>query len=54
MPKQRRSRIPIHCQTLFKKDTTWKTDVKSLSARSFQGLLLLFIDKCDHFGNKKE
>ena len=44
----------IHCQTLSKKDTTWKIDVNNLSVRSLQGLLLLFLDKHDEFPNKKE
>ena len=37
----------IHCETLSKKDTTWKIDVNNLSVRSLQGLLLLFLDKRD-------
>ena len=44
----------IHYQTLSKKDTTWKTDVNSLSVRSLRGLLLLFIDKRDDFANKNK
>ena len=44
----------IHYQTLSKKDTTWKIDVNNLSVRSFQGLLLLFLDKRDDFANKNE
>ena len=44
----------IHYQTLSKKDTTWKIDVNILSARSLQGLLLLFLDKLDDFANKNE
>ena len=44
----------IHYQTLSKKDTTWKIDVSNLSVRSLQGLLLLFLDKRDDFGNKNE
>ena len=44
----------IHYQTLSKKDTTWKIDVNNLSARSLQGLLLLFLDKRDDFSNKNE
>ena len=44
----------IHYQTLSKKSTTWKTDVSNLSVRSFQGLLLLFVDKRDDFANKNE
>ena len=44
----------IHYQTLSKKDTTWKTDVNNLSVRSFQGLLLLFLNKRDDFANKNE
>ena len=42
----------IHYQTLFKKDTIWKIDVNNLSVRSFQGFLLLFLDKRDDFANK--
>ena len=42
----------IHCQTLSKKDTPWRTDVKNLSAGSFRGLLLLFTDKREDFANK--
>ena len=44
----------IHYQTLSKKDTTWKIDVNNLSIRSFQGLLLLFLNKRDGFANKNE
>ena len=44
----------IHYQKLFRKDTTWKIDVNNLSARSLQGLLLLFLDKHDDFANKNE
>ena len=44
----------IRYQTLSKKDTTWKVDVNNLSARSLQGLLLLFLDKRDDFANKNE
>ena len=44
----------IHYQTLSKKDTIWKIDVNNLSLRSLQGLLLLFLDKCDGFANKNE
>ena len=44
----------IHYQTLSKEDTTWKIDVNNLSFRSLQGLLLLFLDKRDDFGNKNE
>ena len=44
----------IHYQTLSKKDTTWKIDVNNLSLWSLQGLLLLFLDKCDDFANKNE
>ena len=46
--------ISIHYQTLSKKDTIWKIDMSNLSARSFQGLLLLFLDKRDDFANKNE
>ena len=42
----------IHYQTLSKKDTNWKIDVNNLSVRSLQGLILLFLDKCDEFANK--
>ena len=44
----------MHYQTLSKKDTTWKIDVNNLSVGSFQGLLLLFLDKRDDFVNKNE
>ena len=44
----------IYYQTLFEKDTLWKTDVNNLSIRSLQGLLLLFLDKRDDFANKNE
>ena len=44
----------IHYQTLSKKDSTRKIDVNNLSVRSFQGLLLLFLDKRDDFVNKNE
>ena len=44
----------IHYPTLSKKDTSKKIDVSNLSVRSLQGLLLLFLDKCDDFANKKE
>ena len=44
----------IHYQTLSKKDTTRKIDVNNLSVRSLQGLLLLFLGKCDDFVNKNE
>ena len=44
----------IHYQALSKKDTTWKIDVNNLSVQSFQGLFLLFLDKCDDFENKNE
>ena len=44
----------IPCQTLSKKDITWKIDVNNLSVRSLQGLLLLFLDKRDDFANKNE
>ena len=42
----------IHYQTLSKKDTTWMIDVNNLSVCSFQGLLLVFLDKRDDFANK--
>ena len=44
----------IHYQTLSKKDTTCKIDVNNLSVWSFQGLMLLFLDKRDDFVNKNE
>ena len=44
----------IRYQTLSKKDTTRTIDVNNLSVRSFQGLLLLFLGKCDDFVNKNE
>ena len=44
----------IHYHILSKKDTIWKIDVNNLSVRSLQGLLLLFLDKCDDFANKNE
>ena len=42
----------IHYQTLSKKDTTWKIDVNNISVRSFQGSLLLFLEKRDDFATK--
>ena len=44
----------IHYQTLSKKDTTSKNNVNNFSVRSLQGLLLLFLDKCDDLINKNE
>ena len=44
----------IHYQTLSKKEPTWKIDVSNLSVTSWQGLLLLFLDKRDDFANKNE
>ena len=44
----------IHYQTLSKKDITWKIDVNNLSVRSWQGSLLLFVDKQDDFANINE
>ena len=44
----------IHYQTLSKKDTTWKIDVNNLPVCSLEGLLLLFLDKCDDLANKNE
>ena len=44
----------IHYESLKKKDTVSKIDVNNLSVRSLQGLLLLFLDKRDDFGNKNE
>ena len=49
------TKVPsIHYQTLSKKDTTCKIDVNNLYVRSLQGLLLLFLDKCDGFFNENE
>ena len=42
----------IHYQAVSKKGTTCKVDVNNLSIFSLQGLLLLFLDKCDDFTNK--
>ena len=44
----------IHYELLKKQDSFWKIDVNNFSVRSFQGLLLLFLDKRDGFGNKNE
>ena len=44
----------IKYQTLSKKDTNWEIDLNILSARSLQGLLLLFLDKRNDFVNKNE
>ena len=44
----------IHYQTLSKKGTLWKINVNNISARSLQGLLLLFFDKRDDFANNNE
>ena len=44
----------IHYQTLSKKDTTWKISVKNPSVSSFQGFMLLFLNKRDDFVNKNE
>ena len=44
----------IHYQALPKKDTVWKTVVNNHSAPSFQGLLLLFLDKRDNLASKNE
>ena len=44
----------IQYQTLSKKDTTWKIGVKNLSVSSFQGFMLLFLNKRDDFMNKNE
>ena len=55
--EQRRSRTPKQHQSIIKhseKDTTWKNDMNNLYIRSLQGLLLLFLDKCDDFANKNE
>ena len=46
--------VPYTKLTLSREDTIWKIDVNNLSFRSFQGLLLLFLDKHDDFGNKNE
>ena len=44
----------IHYQALSKKDIVWKIDANSLSCRSLQVLLLLFLDKRDDFANKNK
>ena len=44
----------IHYQSLSKKDIVWKIDANSLSCRSLQVLLLLFLDKRDDFANKNK
>ena len=44
----------IHYQTLSKKDTALKTDMNNPSVRSLEGLLLLFLNERDDFGNKNE
>ena len=44
----------IHYQALPKNESIWKIDVSNLSVRSLQGLLLLFFDKCNDFGNKNQ
>ena len=44
----------MYYYTLSKKDHTWKIDISNLSICSLQGLLLLFLEKCDDFGNKNE
>ena len=44
----------IHYESLSKKDTAWKIDVNNLSVYSFQGLLLLFLEKRNDFANKNE
>ena len=54
MPIPYTSITSTHYQALSKKDTTWKIDVNNLSVRSLQGLLLLFLDKCDDFANKNK
>ena len=41
-------------QALSKKEIVWKIDVNTLSCRSLQGLLLVFLDKRDDFVNKNE
>ena len=43
-----------HYELLKKQDAIWKIDVNNLSVRSLQGLLLLFLDKRNDFGNKNE
>ena len=44
----------IYCQTLSEKHTFHKVDVKNLSVRSWQGLLIIFFDKRDNFVYKNE
>ena len=44
----------MHYELLKKQDSIWKIDVNNFSVRSFQGLLLLFLDKRNGFGNKNE
>ena len=44
----------IYYQTLSKKDATWKTDAKNLSVRSYQGLLLIFLDERVDFANNNK
>ena len=44
----------IHYQTLSKKGTTSNIDVKDLPVCSLQGLLLLFLDKCEDLANRNE
>ena len=44
----------IHYQALTKKDTTWKISINNLSARSLQGIPLLFLNKRDDFATKNE
>ena len=44
----------IHYQTLSRKDSTWKIDMSNFSVHPLQGLLLLFLDKCDDFEDKNE
>ena len=44
----------VHHQALSKKNENWKIDINNLSVRSFQGLLLLFVDKQNNFANENE
>ena len=44
----------VHHQALSKKSENWKIDINNLSARSLQGLLLLFVDQQNDFANKNE
>ena len=44
----------IHYEALSEIDIVWKIDVNNLSVKSLQGLLLLFLDKCNDFAHKNE